>query len=146
MMRPFHFSRSPQRHALGPVRVMCALAVIAVIAACERSDSATRTESEIKVSVAESFAEGMRYHEFWIQTTAPFDPFTQELRSLRLTGPDAMLHAERAEILIDVEREEMTLRLHDVIVASGDEESDSRVEKIETQTLDPVSIAGYLVR
>lgn len=77
-----------------------------------------------RARIAEAIVGGSEYDEVRIEAVS-FDPVSGMLRDLRVTSPDSLLSAERAEIRINLADQTAQLILFDVVAASASNDPDA---------------------
>ncbi|TVQ32567.1 MAG: hypothetical protein EA376_05330 [Phycisphaeraceae bacterium] len=92
--------------------VALAAVVAASLSGCERRR--TMTAEELKQEYAAMILEGGS-QRFTVVKAGSYDPETYDLLDVRIEDGKRMIHAERAEILVDVESGSISLRLIDVV-------------------------------
>lgn len=143
---PTKLYRGTFTNAISIVGFAALVVITAVLSGCGNgSSSASRGETvaEIKAGIAHALVAGKEYQAMRVEAER-FDPVTQELHNIRVTGPRGLLHAERASIEIDLDSRMMTLRLVDVVIADAQSKGDEAgvVMMFKELVLDPVSIDG----
>ena len=87
------------------------------------NDSVNQTRIA-RTKIAEAIVAGSEYDEVRIEA-ASYDPVSGMLHELRVTSPDSLLSAERAEIRINLADQTARLILFDVVAASASNDPDA---------------------
>lgn len=103
------FSRISRRGALWFVLIALALT------GCQKA----RTADEVKREYALKLLEGFSVGFFDIQAERA-DPSTYTLYNLTIASGDSIIHAERANIIVDAGESSVALELHDVVGADAE--------------------------
>lgn len=108
--------------------------VVLVAGGCSRS--APRSESDIREQFALRLVEGAA-SGFMVIKAARYDAATGMLHDVRIEDGERIMHAARAEILVSVEMQTVSLRLHDVV---GADETTGAFIALEGLTTEPTPV------
>lgn len=97
------------------------LAASVVTGGCDGGDQ--RTAAEIKADLVAQLLEGMKRKGSQL-SAEQYDAAAQELLGVRVTGPEGVLYAARATIVVDEQTKAVRMKLFDVIVAQPVDETD----------------------
>jgi len=131
-MRPF--LRQPVARALGAILLACALALAS---GCDGVwGGAALSERDLRERYAMQLLEGAGVG-FTVITAERYDPATGMLHDIRIEDGERMIHADRAELIISVERQTVSLRLHDVV---GADHTTGAIISLDDMTTDPAPV------
>ncbi len=96
--------------------VLLVLIASTALAGCSKKSAETATE--VKARYAARFAEGIQFGIAGTIRAASYDPITYDLIDVQIENePDTLIHAKRAQIIINPENDTIMLRLQDVVSA-----------------------------